>query len=563
MKKTVLLLIIAFVLTYSSSTLLADLEMPESFWITYTAKKGSQSQIFIQQFDKDNWQEAIQVTDSLSYNTAPAIAVIPDGSLWVTWSGFDNINTSIYAKQFKDGEWSKEYKVSIPNQFEDSQPSIDIDSNGNPVIVWSGNNGQEDNILISFFSGSAWSNEAQINIKNQTPDVDPNICIIDDRVLVTWSGYRMGKYEILAAEKDSSSISFKEVDLNLPTSSRERVFPSVILHKNLQILFFTGHDLYETTLNKKDFTASKSPQKISLSKDFERTLKKLNVLNIQNFSISYASDEKINNSLKLSLILEKLKNPQQISASHSGFFHLFGQWLTSLFIFEKQAYAVTADKNTAFGDSITLGYKSTTGGYPARLANSLGQAVVNRGVGGEMTSSGVSRINSILKQDDPQRILIMGGTNDMNQGRSISSVIFNLSEMVNRSRNYGSTPYLATICPSNRKHLPTAQLNEEIKSTAIAMGVTNPDINGAFGGQVTEQYFIDDIHPNDSGYDIIALTFKNSISPPAPSSSSGGGGCGSIHLPLDGSGSGMNLSLIVLALAFLALRKIIRVPVHQ
>jgi len=94
----------------------------------------------------------------------------------------------------------------------------------------------------------------------------------------------------------------------------------------------------------------------------------------------------------------------------------------------------------AFGDSITEGYGDTSsqgGGYPTRLERWLRQRgydafVENYGVGGETTSSGLSRIDSVLA-DGGDFLLLMEGTNDISQRVGIESIRFNLDEMASRA----------------------------------------------------------------------------------------------------------------------------------
>src|SRR5438093_4701363 len=89
-----------------------------------------------------------------------------------------------------------------------------------------------------------------------------------------------------------------------------------------------------------------------------------------------------------------------------------------------------ARKAAAFGDSITLGVLEekkvrsklqTSNSYPSVLQSMLrgldpAWRVVNRGVGGERTGTGVSRFPAVLTIDRPGFALIMGGTNDADAG---------------------------------------------------------------------------------------------------------------------------------------------------
>ena len=123
----------------------------------------------------------------------------------------------------------------------------------------------------------------------------------------------------------------------------------------------------------------------------------------------------------------------------------------------------------AFGDSITQGVKIDSDGNktgilspPAGVRTSDGYEpelellaqttpdtvyVYNWGYGGERTNVGLDRIDSALASRRAQYILIMEGTNDILAGISTATTIFNLSQMIVKSRNALVEPILATVTP--------------------------------------------------------------------------------------------------------------------
>lgn len=197
---------------------------------------------------------------------------------------------------------------------------------------------------------------------------------------------------------------------------------------------------------------------------------------------------------------------------------------------------------TAFGDSITAGQGSDSGGYPPKLSDLLNNngkpsLVANAGIGGEQTPQGISRFDSVLASFPANFILIMEGTNDANSGISVSTTRFNLEAMINKCKAAGVIPVLATLTPSNRNGSETlipGTWNPMIHALATSTGTILADqyaaIQPVWGG-----VNVDGIHPNDSGYQIIANTWYSVIasmisSSGAVNSSSGsgdgdGGGC--------------------------------------
>ena len=102
----------------------------------------------------------------------------------------------------------------------------------------------------------------------------------------------------------------------------------------------------------------------------------------------------------------------------------------------------------AFGDSITAGVGDdptrTDKGYPPRLQALLVNAgiqatVINRGKGGENTQDGLTRIDAVLNEisTSTEVLLLMEGTNDLSQGISFETTMFDLREMRERASSFG------------------------------------------------------------------------------------------------------------------------------
>ena len=189
----------------------------------------------------------------------------------------------------------------------------------------------------------------------------------------------------------------------------------------------------------------------------------------------------------------------------------------------------------AFGDSITVGYGDTAnpgGGYPPRLQRWLRQRgydaiVENHGVGGETTSSGLSRIDSVLA-DGGDYLLLMEGTNDISQRVGIESIRFNLDEMASRAEALGMIAVHASVIP----RVPTAPADSSNAATsalALAIREMGAELHRAVADQFTlfeglpdvfENYYyydpevIDIVgHPNTDGYIEIAGLFLETVLP--------------------------------------------------
>ena len=102
----------------------------------------------------------------------------------------------------------------------------------------------------------------------------------------------------------------------------------------------------------------------------------------------------------------------------------------------------------AFGDSLSAGFGVEAGlSYPDFLqkeidAKQLGYRVVNQGISGDTTSSGVSRIGSALALKPRVVILELGG-NDGLRGLPLSQTRANLNTMIERFTAGGARVVIA------------------------------------------------------------------------------------------------------------------------
>jgi len=176
----------------------------------------------------------------------------------------------------------------------------------------------------------------------------------------------------------------------------------------------------------------------------------------------------------------------------------------------------------AFGDSITYGRGSSTNGprtgYPAILQTILNYNfapttfhVYNEGVPGEETADALNRIDSVLDTHPAAIILIMEGTNDMNNNLAGETVQENLKQMAFRARNRGVMPVLTTLIPTVPSILPGQyRLTKNfyargyVQILARAYGIPCADQWNAFCGTPSWANVLMDWatgnHPNDNGY---------------------------------------------------------------
>lgn len=194
-------------------------------------------------------------------------------------------------------------------------------------------------------------------------------------------------------------------------------------------------------------------------------------------------------------------------------------WLLIVIIsFPFAAETAQAANIICFGDSITSGYGSTTGGYPPKLDQLLQEhgkpaLIINSSIPGERTPEGANRLAEVLKTSRADIMLIMEGTNDVRRGLSLGTTQRNLDAIIKQAKAAGVVPIVATLTPSNQGKSPKlipAKWNPMIKSLAAENKVILSDHYQKILKDWTKST-VDGIHPNDDGYTLIAQIWYETI----------------------------------------------------
>jgi len=104
------------------------------------------------------------------------------------------------------------------------------------------------------------------------------------------------------------------------------------------------------------------------------------------------------------------------------------------------------DVIVAFGDSLTHGTGASAGeAYPAVLAALTGRSVINAGVPGDTTSSGLERLPAVLDEHKPRLVLLCLGGNDMLKKQHEAATENNLRLLVKTIRASGAEVLLIGV----------------------------------------------------------------------------------------------------------------------
>ena len=104
------------------------------------------------------------------------------------------------------------------------------------------------------------------------------------------------------------------------------------------------------------------------------------------------------------------------------------------------------DVIVAFGDSLTHGTgASSDTAYPAVLATLTGRTVINAGVPGDTTMSGLQRLSGVLAEHKPRLVLLCLGGNDMLKQQPAAATENNLRLLVQTIRAGGADVVLIGV----------------------------------------------------------------------------------------------------------------------
>jgi len=90
------------------------------------------------------------------------------------------------------------------------------------------------------------------------------------------------------------------------------------------------------------------------------------------------------------------------------------------------------------GDSLTFGYGvHAKDAWPHIVTEEMGITMINRGENGDTTAGMLSRFYEDVVLERPDRVFLMGGTNDIMMGVSVDFILENISLMLDKAKLAG------------------------------------------------------------------------------------------------------------------------------
>ena len=162
-----------------------------------------------------------------------------------------------------------------------------------------------------------------------------------------------------------------------------------------------------------------------------------------------------------------------------------------------------------FGDSLTSGFGASSGmDYPSQLSRRIGRPVINAGRPGDTTVSALARLDRDVLSRSPRIVLITLGGNDLMRGMDRPQAFRNLRTIVTSIQAQGALVIIGGVeAPIWGRGFEKGYQEVSKETGAVLI----PDIlKGVMGNP---KLMHDAIHPNDSGYAIMAQYFHEAMKP--------------------------------------------------
>lgn len=178
----------------------------------------------------------------------------------------------------------------------------------------------------------------------------------------------------------------------------------------------------------------------------------------------------------------------------------------------------TGVKIVALGDSITYGYPfDMEASWVHILQAEKGLDIVNKGINGDTLEGMLERFEQDVISLLPGIVVIMGGTNDAFEGYSLSSMEYNLKQMLEKAGASNIVPLIGIPIPVDESAVEKKLqgfrdfLRSFCKQERIAC-IDFYDTMADGHGRTKEELDFDGVHPSRDGYRVMADAAYDSLS---------------------------------------------------
>jgi len=165
------------------------------------------------------------------------VVLASDGSLvglaWV--EGDSQSDLQIWAATWTGTGWGEREPVSGPGPGSQLALAGAVLADSSRLLVWTGFDGEDDEILFSRRDGAIWSSPELVHADNQVPDITPALVALRNSAVVAWSWFDGSDYRIKTARFDD-----QDWTVNKAIGDKGSVYPSLVpTEQGAQLLFHT------------------------------------------------------------------------------------------------------------------------------------------------------------------------------------------------------------------------------------------------------------------------------------------------------------------------------------
>lgn len=131
------------------------------------------------------------------------------GLVWLEGGTMQSLG--VWASVWRDGRWSRPEQVAAPGPGSQLALAGTVLADGTWVLVWSGFDGEDDEILVSRRVAGAWQPAKRLHENNAVFDITPTVLAFEEDALVAWSRYDGQTYRLLIARLDGDRLETPRV----------------------------------------------------------------------------------------------------------------------------------------------------------------------------------------------------------------------------------------------------------------------------------------------------------------------------------------------------------------
>ncbi len=173
----------------------------------------------------------------------------------------------------------------------------------------------------------------------------------------------------------------------------------------------------------------------------------------------------------------------------------------------KQAAIPAGATVLILGDSLSYGTGAKPGQeYPALLAQTTHWQIINAGIHGDTTATGLARLPTLLDAHQPRLLMIELGGNDLLRHIPAAQVEQNLNNILALAKAHNVEAVLVAIPAISPLMAAVGHLSDHPMYARIAEETHTPLVSDVFSEVLSKRLLkSDQIHPNANGYTQVAV----------------------------------------------------------